>query len=374
MCLERSAGASPSAPTPHRPVRGRVPGRSASGAAVMSATATTRYPRGKRWRLDDLDHPVVALAGAPRAEHSFSLPSLPQRSLGGIDRPSPQRGGKHIVTSFPPETGDFTDPFRRRGLPPRSVSAQLRTGRHHGKAVRENSPPPRRDPRDPPGPAARRRDPRVLTPRARTSLHHRCTEPHNSSRKRRTQGGRAAHQQGSTPRYRAGHHPLPGGSTGVEAPLYPAEPGRAPHLTTADSPQQATTTLPAAAEHTSERDDGARTRRLLSKPLLAGHIVVHEYDLTPDRKQHTPSLPPRDHDHLSGPRRRRIHQPASDQGRRSHRAEPAHRELLRATTGRAGRNGAAGHPQEVAQMNCHLCKRRVTRTSYNGKPLRAAPH
>jgi hypothetical protein len=51
-------------------------------------------PPGKRWHLDDLDHPSVRLAGAPRAEHSFLLPSLPQRSLGGIDRPSPQRGEK----------------------------------------------------------------------------------------------------------------------------------------------------------------------------------------------------------------------------------------------------------------------------------------
>jgi hypothetical protein len=179
-----------------------------------------------------------------------------------------------------PGNWGFTEPFRRRGLAPRSVSAHLRAGRHHGEAVRENSPPPRRDPRDPPGPAARRRDPRVLTPRARTSLPHRCTEPRNSSRKRRTRGGRAAHQQGSTPRYRAGHHPLPRGSTGVEAPLYPAEPGRAPRLTTADSRQQATTTLPAAAEHNPSATTAREPGDCCPSHFLAGHIVVHEYGLT----------------------------------------------------------------------------------------------
>jgi hypothetical protein len=55
-------------------------------------------------------------------------------------------------------------------------------------------------------------------------------------------------------------------------------------------------------------------------------------------------------------------------------ARPTQCELLRAATGRAGRNGAAGHPPEVARMNCHLCERRVTRTSYSGKPRGAAPH
>lgn len=47
--------------TPHRPVRGRIPGGSGSSAAVMSAAAPTRYPGDRRWRLDDNDHPAFAL-------------------------------------------------------------------------------------------------------------------------------------------------------------------------------------------------------------------------------------------------------------------------------------------------------------------------
>jgi hypothetical protein len=41
-------------------------------------------------------------------------------------------------------------------------------------------------------------------------------------------------RQGSTPRYRAGHDPLPGGSTGVEGPLYRAGPVVHPPPGTAD--------------------------------------------------------------------------------------------------------------------------------------------
>jgi hypothetical protein len=177
------------------------------------------------------------------------------------------------VTSFPGNRR-FHGTFGCRGLPPRSVSAQLRPGRHRGEAVGENSPPPRRDSRDPRGPAPRRRGPRgrVLTPRARTSLYHRCPEPRSSSRKRRRRGGRAAHRQGSTPRYRAGHHPLPRGSTGVEAPLYPTESGRAP--------TSGTRRLSPASKHRPPACSGAQLRVRLRRAdpgdccpsdVLAGH-------------------------------------------------------------------------------------------------------
>jgi hypothetical protein len=136
----RGAGASPSAPAPHRPERiergGHVSGRHDAlprGGDGVWMTSTT--PRSH--------------CRTPWAQTQLVAASVPERSLGGIDRPSPERGEKHVVTSFPREIGDFTEPFRRRDLPPRSVSAQLRPGKHHGETVGENSPPPRRDPRDP---------------------------------------------------------------------------------------------------------------------------------------------------------------------------------------------------------------------------------
>lgn len=54
-------------------------------------------------------------------------------------------------------------------------------------------------------------------------------------------GRRAAPSKGATPRYRAGHHPLPGGSTRVEGPLYRAGSGRAPVFGVPACCQQAST-------------------------------------------------------------------------------------------------------------------------------------
>ena len=105
MCLERGAGASPSAPTPHRPVRGRIPGRSASGAAVMSATATTRYPRGSDGVWMTLTTPWSPLPEPLGQNTASRCPHSPNgHSVGSTDRHA-QRGEKHVATSFPPEIG-----------------------------------------------------------------------------------------------------------------------------------------------------------------------------------------------------------------------------------------------------------------------------
>jgi hypothetical protein len=91
----------------------------------------------------DVDHPALALTKPVGQNAASRCLSIPERSLGVIDRLSTQWGGRHVVTAL-----------------------QL-TGERHRKE-RE-----------------------------------------------------AAHRQVSTLRYHAGHRPLPGKSTGVEAPLYP---------------------------------------------------------------------------------------------------------------------------------------------------------
>ena len=203
-------------------------------------------------------------------KRSLSLPSVPQRSPGGWDRQTVTRAGKARRDVLSPEIGGFTKPFRRRDLPPdRCLHSSDRgntTGRRSGRTPRL----PDEIPVTPRRPAARRSGSREHTDApGQASLHHRGTEPRSSSEKRRTRVGGAAHRQGSTPRYRAGHHPLPGGSTEVEAPLYRTGPDRAPTSGTADSCQQASITLPARNGAQLRARLRHADRGLLSKPRLA---------------------------------------------------------------------------------------------------------
>jgi hypothetical protein len=106
---------------------------------------------------------------------------------------------------------------------------------------------PRLNPRDPllVEPLARRSNLRsAYSSPGRTSLRPRCTQPHRSPGQRVDGAGRQRTGRGSTPRYRAGHRPLPRGSTRVEGPLYPWSQVEPPRLETADSCQQASTALP----------------------------------------------------------------------------------------------------------------------------------
>jgi len=269
MCPERGAGASPSAPTPHQPVRGQIPGQSASSAAVMSATATTRYPRGSDgvWMTSTtprspLPEPLGqnTASRCPHSPNGHSVGSTDRhhsREANTSRRPSPRKSG---VSPNLSDAGDWLP-----GQCLRSSGQGGTTGRRSGRTPRL----PDEIPVTPEGPTARRRDPRGRVPTPRANLA--ASSVHRASQL--IQKAPDTGREGSTPA--RVYPPLPRRSPPItrgiyrgRGPLYPAEPGRAPRLTTADSRQQATTTLPAAAEHTSERDDGARTRRLLSKPLL----------------------------------------------------------------------------------------------------------
>jgi hypothetical protein len=172
---------------PHRLPPPRT-GRIGRGGHVSGRHDT--LPPGRRWRLDDLDHPAFASPELLGHKRSLSLPSVPERSFGGWDRQTVTRAGRKARRDvLSPGNRGFTEPLRRRGLPPRSVSAQLRPGKHHGDrqpaAVALTGPYPR------PGP-----DPRRI-------IVHRAWQPIRKAPCKRV--GRAAHRQGSAPRYRAGH-------------------------------------------------------------------------------------------------------------------------------------------------------------------------
>lgn len=70
------------------------------------------------------------------------------------------------------------------------------------------------------------------------------------------------------------------------------------------------------------------------------------------RPRRTAKPPPRGHDNLPSTRRDGIYESAGDQGRRNHRAQPTHRELLRTEAGRAGRNSPARHPYRMVGIAC----------------------
>lgn len=196
----RGARASPSAP--HRPERiergGHVSGR------------RDALPPGRRWRLDDLDHPAFALPEPLGHKRSFSLPCVPERSLGGWGRQTVTIAGRKARRDvLSPGNRGFHRTFPTPGpASPVGVCA-AQTGeapRGDGRGELPDEIPVTREDRQQPQWPSRAR---THAP-GRTSLHHRCTEPRSSPGKRRKRVGRAAHRQASTPRYRAGHHPLPG--------------------------------------------------------------------------------------------------------------------------------------------------------------------
>jgi hypothetical protein len=160
----------------------------------------------------------------------LSLPPSPNgHSVGGIDRPSPEREGKHVVTSFPrksrisPNLSDAGTCLPSRCL--RRSDRGSPRGRRSGRTPRlpDRLPVTHDDRQQPQWPSRARTHAPPSRPRRIIVAPNLAAHPE----KRRTRVGRPAHRQGSTPRYRAGHHPLPGASTGVEAPLYRTGPGRA---------------------------------------------------------------------------------------------------------------------------------------------------
>jgi hypothetical protein len=112
MCLSRGARASPSASLRIGQGPPGFPGGTGSSAAVTSAASTTRWPP----RLVTAAPALASLEHA-RAHRSFSLPSVTQRLLDVVGWAGDTEGGREVVTSSPPEIGEFSGALGKHGVP-----------------------------------------------------------------------------------------------------------------------------------------------------------------------------------------------------------------------------------------------------------------